>query len=151
MVWLVVLIIIVLAVGGFVWWRVANRKRAMRIFLLRSRQLSDHIVQRMLVALKWETPEPLAGTPVADVWGHGIMAFEYAAPTPDFGVSRKLLDQELAQLAADENIVSSDPRFPAFVVSDFWVRSGEIHFDVAFVTNAATIEYVEDVERVNQE
>ena len=47
------------------------------------------------------------------------------------------------------DIASSDPALPPFVLTDFFELEGELHIDVAFITNEATIEYVRDVNRVS--
>lgn len=148
MIYFVLAVLLILVAVVVLAWRVARRKRALRIFMHRSQQLTDLIVNRLFQQLDWPITAEQHSVPVADVWGHGIMAFTYDVPTPTFAVTRQQLNDALAQLAHQADIVSSDPRFAAFVLTDFWQRGGQTHLDVAFVTNAPTIEYVDDLAKV---
>lgn len=137
-----------LVVGGYVWWHLVRRKRAMRLFIRQSQKLCDELVTEAVRRLHWQEAHPVQSAPVADVWGHGIMAFEYVIKEPLIAATEDDLSATLTTLAQERDIASSDPRFSPFVITDFWQRDGMIHLDVAFVTNAATIEYVQDINRV---
>ena len=38
---------------------------------------------------------------------------------------------------------------PALRVTDAWLRSGQLHLDIAYLMNEATLEYLEDLRRLN--
>ena len=140
-----VLIIILIAAAIFVWWRLTRRKRALTILMTHSQNVTDRVVAAALQNLDM-TPATKS-TAVADVWGHGVMAFSYQVQHEPV-ISREELNLALARVADQETIASSDISYPAFLVTDLWQRDGRLNFDVAFMTNQATIDYVEDLNRL---
>ncbi|WP_203641876.1 hypothetical protein [Levilactobacillus andaensis] len=90
---------------------------------------------------------------VADVWGRGVMAFEYTMPS-GIDTERRLPELEaafndaLASFSADHQ-VKSVVAGPAFVVSDIWVYEGHLHVDVANLMNESTVEYLKDLKKLN--
>ncbi|MFD1441842.1 MULTISPECIES: hypothetical protein [Lacticaseibacillus] len=148
MYWLLAILAVGVVLAGVIWLRIARRRRALRLFVRHSQQLTDQVVAEVLTVLHWPFDNPLHSDAVADVWGHGIMGFEYETDTPKIKITRDRLQNQLRDTAEDQHIASSDPRYPAFVITDFWERDGKTHFDVAFVTNAPTIAYLQDIQRV---
>ncbi|WP_125703169.1 hypothetical protein [Lacticaseibacillus daqingensis] len=145
--WLIAVLAIGLVVAGVFWWRLVASRRALRLYLRQAQQTTDQTVRRALADLEWVSAGPLVSEPVADVWGHGILAFEYVIPLPATP-NVTALNAALVTAAVEADIHGLDAQTPAFLVSDFWQREAQLHFDVAFVANAATAEYVMDVERV---
>ncbi|KRM72535.1 hypothetical protein [Lacticaseibacillus brantae] len=141
------IIVLLLMVIGVVWWRLTRRKRAMTVLLRHSQRVTDRVVTQALAQLNLEAPA--SSQAVADVWGHGVMAFSYHVPAPE-SISEETLNAALATVADDETIASSDISYPAFVVTDLWHRDNKLNFDVAFITNQATIDYVEDLSRLTE-
>ena len=141
------IIVILLIIIGFIWWRLTRRKRAMTVLLRHSQRVTDQVVTKALAQLNLTAPA--ASQAVADVWGHGVMAFSYQVPS-DEPISETTLNAALAAVADDETIASSDISYPAFVVTDLWHREHKLNFDVAFITNQATIDYVEDLSRLTE-
>ncbi|WP_125581002.1 hypothetical protein [Lacticaseibacillus suibinensis] len=148
MYWLILVLLLGIAAAVVIWWRIMRRRQALRLFMHHSQKLTDQIVAESLTALHWPYQPPLRSAPVADVWGHGIMGFEYETATPKITITAGQLQKQLELIANQQHIASSDPQYPAFVVTDFWQRAGVVHFDVAFVTNAPTIAYLQDIQRV---
>lgn len=90
---------------------------------------------------------------VADVWGKGVMAFEYSLDMNKlgFGVGKlnvNGLNQALASYANENGIQPVEGAKEAFVVSDWWTYEHLLHIDVAYVMNEATREYVTDLKKV---
>lgn len=92
---------------------------------------------------------------IAEVWGRGVMAFEYhlAGETikdsiPEF---RKSLSHSLEQYGDDHHMHAhaDDADRPAFMVTDVWQLDDRVHFDVAYLVNTTTIEYVDDLKRLH--
>lgn len=89
---------------------------------------------------------------VADVWGRGVMAFEYAMPI-GMDVDRRLpkleqaFNDALASFSADHQI-KSVVTGSAFVVSDIWVYEDRLHIDVAYLMNESTVEYLKDLKKL---
>lgn len=95
----------------------------------------------------------LHSAPVADVWGRGVMAFEYVLKTPgmtavDLPEVRRILNNHLQAYARDEQLTAFQNAGPALRVTDTWLRDGELHVDVAYLMNEATLEYLEDLRRL---
>ncbi|MCI1986811.1 MAG: hypothetical protein LKJ69_09000 [Lactobacillus sp.] len=142
--WLVSGMIVVVGLIVLVWWRLSRRKRAMKVLMRRNQHLCDQEVAQVLHDLNWAYPDPLRSQPVADIWGHGIMAFAYALPTPKQGMTKT---DFAAALKAKPPVQSGQPT-PQLVITDWWTREATTHIDIAYVTNAATREYVQDIRRV---
>lgn len=145
--WLLGALIVILVVVFIIWWRVRRRKHAMRVLMLRNQRLCDRDVAKALTQLAWRYPDPLRSQPVADVWGHGIMAFEYALPEPQTSITSAQFTAALRAQTGDQNAKTATLA-PTLDVTDWWHRDGVVHVDVAYVVNAATREYVRDVRRV---
>lgn len=90
---------------------------------------------------------------VADVWGRGVMAFEYTFSV-GLAAQRQLthleqaFNEALAHFSADHQIKAIIAG-PAFVVSDIWVYEGRLHLDVAYLMNESTVEYLKDLKKLN--
>lgn len=86
----------------------------------------------------------------ADVWGRGVMTFEYRVPLksehPDFKKIRLELNQRLNQYSKDHKLDSRGPQ--TFVITDLWQMDEDILFDVAYLANQITVEYVDDLNRL---
>ncbi|RRK11597.1 hypothetical protein D1831_01685 [Lactiplantibacillus garii] len=97
----------------------------------------------------------LHSVPVADVWGRGVMAFEYVLETPgmvkaDLPEVRRLFNNQFQRYADDQHITAFQNAGPALRVTDAWLRAGQLHVDVAYLMNEATLEYLDDLRRLNQ-
>ncbi|WP_261810857.1 hypothetical protein [Levilactobacillus humaensis] len=90
---------------------------------------------------------------VADVWGRGVMAFEYSLPAA-MDTERRLPELErtlnvaLASYSADHQIKSVGTG-SAFIVSDIWEYEDHLHLDVAYLMNESTVEYLKDLKKLN--
>lgn len=139
--WLGLLVVLLLIV--VLWWRLRRRKHAMRVLMLHHQRECDQAVQAALVTLDWPNDQLVRSEPVADVWGHGIMAFEYVLP------KTTLTQADFAQaMKAQIPTATGAELSPTFVITDWWTRDEQLHMDIAYVVNAATREYVQDVRRV---
>lgn len=94
-----------------------------------------------------------ASVTVADVWGRGVMAFEYTLQV-GMGAERRLpqleaaMNAALASYSADHQ-VQACVAGSAFVVSDIWVYDDQLHLDVAYLMNESTVEYLKDLKKLN--
>lgn len=141
------LVVVLVAAIGIVWWRVWHRKRALQLLIRRGHGITDTQVAAAMAALG--AAAPAASLPVADVWGHGIMAFAYTVADPQAELTRAAVATALSEQAQAAGFTPLSPRYAPFEVTDWWQRGGETHFDVAYVANAATSEYVGDVAKVS--
>lgn len=98
-----------------------------------------------------------SSTLVANVWGRGVMSFEFVvndAQVSDATNVRTLLEAELNKYAQAEQIVGFEALQQPFKVTDFWQalpeQGGQWHIDVAYLLNEATNEYVRDLEKLGQ-
>lgn len=101
-----------------------------------------------------EVAGAIHSVPVADVWGRGVMAFEYVLDAPgmvtaDLPEVRRLFNNELQAYAIHNQVVAFREAGPALRVTDAWLRSGKLHLDIAYLMNEATLEYLEDLRRLN--
>lgn len=92
---------------------------------------------------------------IAEVWGRGVMAFEYHLPkaTIESPISefRKALAGTLEQYGDNHHMHAHTEQAdrPAFIVTDVWQLADRVHFDVAYLVNVTTIEYVDDLKRLH--
>ncbi|RXT59209.1 hypothetical protein [Lacticaseibacillus chiayiensis] len=148
MVWFLVVLLMVVVAILLVFRKRWRRNKAIQILLHHSQQLTDQTMATALQTLDFHVAKPLVSKPMTDIWGHGIMAFSYQLPLQTKTLKQQPLEQALQNAAEELDIASSDPALPPFVITDFFVLDGQLHVDVAFITNEATIEYVRDVNRV---
>jgi len=101
-----------------------------------------------------EVSGAIHSVPVANVWGRGVMAFEYVLAAPgmtaiDLPEVRRLFNNQLQRYADQQQIVAFQAAGPALRVTDAWLRNGQLHLDIAYLMNEATLEYLEDLRRLN--
>ncbi|GAX08400.1 hypothetical protein IWT5_01555 [Secundilactobacillus silagincola] len=92
---------------------------------------------------------------IPDGWGRGVMAFEYLLlidqiTDDQLPILRQRLNHILAEFCQDHQIVSVvEPGESAFLVTDIWRHTKRIHLGVAYLVNEATIEYIQDLHRLD--
>lgn len=91
---------------------------------------------------------------IAEIWGRGVMAFEYHLPIskmkgtiPEF---KKLLATALVDYGNNHHmhVHFENVDQPVFMVTDMWQLDDRLHFDVAYLVNLTTVEYVDDLKRL---
>lgn len=92
---------------------------------------------------------------IPDGWGRGVMAFEYLllidqVTADQLPILRQRLNHILAEFCQDHQIPSVvEPGESAFLVTDVWRHTKRIHLGVAYLVNEATIEYIQDLHRLD--
>ncbi len=88
---------------------------------------------------------------LSDVWGSGVMAYEY-----EVDVNHRIIDDEFReelsvymQEYAKQNKLSRYDNFPVFVVSDLWQESNLLRVDITYAVNEKTVNYLRDIHRVD--
>ncbi|MFC6202400.1 hypothetical protein ACFP1L_11005 [Lactiplantibacillus nangangensis] len=157
--WLIILVGLILAVIIYEVLRRQVLKRAALKIRLRGQRTVDQAMSQILkqlssTAVAQQVGGDLHSVPVADVWGRGVMAFEYVLEAPgmittDLPEIRRILNNHLQAYARDEQLPAYQAAGPALRVTDAWLRSGQLHIDVAYLMNEATLEYLEDLRRLN--
>ena len=146
----VCLIAVIIVIGLYVAIHRILINRATIMLRNRAQQVTDGAVNTGLKKiLGWD--KTLASQLVADVWGKGVLAFEYHFDSKD---ADKELDQEqfgkaLAEYVDQQNLTAIRPGKPVFVVTDWWKYEGILHIDVAYLLNESTVEYVSDLKRLD--
>lgn len=93
---------------------------------------------------------------VADVWGKGVLAFEYtlkAKKVTELKVTElkeKDVEMALNTYAKEKHLDHLPTAAKTFVVTDWWTYEQMLHIDVAYIYNEATREYVMDLRKLNQ-
>ncbi|WP_416353014.1 hypothetical protein ACNAN0_07530 [Agrilactobacillus fermenti] len=143
-----------------------RRNAALKILLNHSQKLTNKILAQTLMdpSTNYENilqiPKQIDSEPVQDIWGKGIMVFEYKfAIGPNFSGTADFFDddftnalaQKLNEHASENGVISSMPRYTPFVISDHWYLENYYHIDIAFMTNKPTIDYVKDMKKVTTE
>ncbi len=102
------------------------------------------------------TPTLLKASVIPDGWGRGVMAFEYLVLIDDVSDEQlPILRQRLNHLLVEfceahqvESVVGTQES--AFLVTDVWRHTKRIHLGVAYLVNEATVEYIQDLHRLEK-
>lgn len=115
----------------------------------RAQQTTDAAVNESLQRLLgWD--KKVDSQLVADVWGKGVLAFEYHFPQAELGkLTRAKLDRALNDYAEHQKLTTATGSKTTFVVTDWWQYEKVQHIDVAYLLNEATQEYVADLKRID--
>ncbi|MDV7757188.1 hypothetical protein [Liquorilactobacillus mali] len=88
---------------------------------------------------------------LSDVWGSGVMAYEY-----EVDVNHRIIDDEFReelslrmQEYAKEHGLNRYDDFPVFVVSDLWQEDNILRVDITYAVNEKTVNYLRDIHRVD--
>lgn len=121
-------------------------KRATIIMQNQAQAATDQAVQAALKAHLRPANLPTDSVMVADVWGKGVMAFEYVVDMPQLNVKeQEWLTKENLTTALDQ-VGAPTP----LVITDWWEYEHQLHVDVANLMNEATKEYVADLEKLDK-
>ncbi|MBA2914077.1 hypothetical protein [Limosilactobacillus frumenti] len=155
LVWIIVIAVVIVAVLYVVVHRLLIN-RATIMLRRQAQQTTDQAVNAVISDLLGNSLN-LSSEIVADVWGKGVLAFEYSIDCQkarlDLSMNqkfnRKQIEDQLNQYAQQEDIRTLPNAKRTFVVSDWWTYEGRLHIDVAYILNEATNEYVADLKRLD--
>lgn len=158
---LLIILIIGILLIGLVIQRLC-RNRALRLLQNASQKVTDQAVQTAISQLVQQQQLPAATLTkmrsqiIADVWGRGVLVFSYQLPLPTFTETQvKHLKPQLAQalvLAAQkQELTVFETAQTVFAISDIWLLKGQLHLDVAYLRNQATVNYVQDMRKLSVE
>lgn len=147
LVWVALIAIVVVTILYVMVHRILIN-RATIMLRKRAQQTTDEAVNSSLQRLLgWN--KKMDSQLVANVWGKGVLAFEYHFPQEDLGnLTREELDQALDRYAHDHQL-SVENGNTTFVVTDWWHYEHVQHIDVAYLLNESTQEYVADLKRLD--
>lgn len=126
--------------------------RATLIVRRQAENLTNEAFNAVLAEI-FHQPLNLESQTVADVWGRGVMAFEYVLEQPmlekaDGQLTVKSLNQALADYATTHQVARVKGAKETFRVTDWWTYEQRLHIDIAYLMNEATREYVDDLKKV---
>lgn len=149
--WVCLLAVVIVAILYTVIHRLLINRATMMV-RNRAQEVTDKAVNMAVNSLLgWQ--KELSSEIVADVWGKGVLAFEYhfdyrklAVDLDDF--TRDKLAAKLNAYAASNNLQTAKKALQPFVITDWWTYEGILHIDVAYLVNEATVEYIDDLKRL---
>ncbi|MDO4903772.1 MAG: hypothetical protein Q3959_05895 [Limosilactobacillus sp.] len=120
-------------------------KRATTMMRSHAQAVTDDAVNACLYEmLSWD--KTLDSELVADVWGKGVLAFEYQFAVEDRpNLTRENLESALDRYAKDHKLDTANGSPATFVITDWWQYEKIQHIDVAYLLNEATKEYIDDL------
>lgn len=131
-------------------------KRAIRIVQHQAQVQTDRIVkaasQRLFHKIRFGDSKL-----VADIWGKGVMSFEYELdlqrmPSEEQErIERDAFQSALNQCAKEHSILGFNGAKQPFLITDWWVFENVLHVDVTYIMNEATAEYVHDLHKLDTE
>lgn len=119
-------------------------KRAILMMQRQAQRATDGVVLSLLSQLA-PTVAPAESQLVADVWGKGVLAFEYVLDLAAAPATEKNQLQEAPVRAA-----INQQEAGMYLVTDWWTYEQTLHIEVAQLSNEATKEYVHDLKKLNQ-
>ena len=64
--------------------------------------------------------------------------------------TRQKLAAKLDEYAKQHHLKMAPNASQPFIITDWWKYEGILHIDIAYLINEATVEYIEDLEKLNQ-
>lgn len=155
--WLIILCIVAAVIVILLYLAIHRLliNRATIMVRTKAQEVTDKAVNSSLTALlHWD--KHLSSQIVADVWGKGVLAFEYhfdyrqaKVDLADF--TQETLTAQLTAYANDHHLQTAPHAKSVFVITDWWTYEGILHIDVAYLMNEATVEYIADLKRLNHD
>lgn len=90
----------------------------------------------------------VSSTVLTDVWGRGVMVYEYKYQIQtelELLKLRFILEGSLAKQSQTINHITHK-----LIITDCWLNNGLLTFDVADEQNDSTEEYVDDIKKIDQ-
>ena len=108
-----------------------------------AKQATDAMVIPILESLVGNQA-PTDSQIIADVWGKGVLVFEYIidlnhlTPQQKEGLTKEAVVKQLIDSAVE------------YQITDWWIYEQNLHIEVARLSNEATKEYVKDIKKVDR-
>lgn len=134
---------------GHIW----RQKKALMNLQADSQKLTEKAIKKCLPLVLKQPLELSSPRPIADIWGKGVLAFEYQGylqrpDNLDLNAFRQALTVQLKLFAKEEHLTSEYSE-QVFVISDLWLKENTLHIDLAYVINRATASYIRDVSQLD--
>lgn len=148
--WLIIISIVIVVIIYELTHRILI-KRATLIVQRRAQSITDQIVFDVLNDKLNIHDCDQQSTLVSDIWGKGVLSFEYNIGTVDsVPVTRDELERQLNQLAIEKNVDFFQKAPQAFKITDWWQGKKKFHMDVTYLMNEASYEYVQDLHKLGE-
>ena len=148
--WLIIISIVIVVIIYELTHRILI-KRATLIVQRRAQSITDQIVFDVLNDKLNIHDCDQQSTLVSDIWGKGVLYFEYNIGTVDsVPVTRDELERQLNQLAIEKNVDFFQKAPQAFKITDWWQGKKKFHMDVTYLMNEASYEYVQDLHKLGE-
>ena len=148
--WLIIISIVIVVIIYELTHRILI-KRATLIVQRRAQSITDQIVFDVLNDKLNIHDCDQQSTLVSDIWGKGVLSFEYNIGTVDsVPVTRDELERQLNQLAIEKNVDFFQRAPQAFRITDWWQGKKKFHMDVTYLMNEASYEYVQDLHKLGE-
>lgn len=129
-------------------------KRATMMVQKNAQDVTDAALNASLKEmLHWD--KSLTSQIVADIWGKGVLAFEFQFDYKKENISledltRQKLAMKLDEYAKQHHLKMAPQASQPFIITDWWKYEGVLHIDIAYLINEATVEYTEDLDKLKQ-
>ncbi|KRM96514.1 hypothetical protein FC19_GL000808 [Liquorilactobacillus aquaticus DSM 21051] len=135
------------------------RRKALKILQSENKKVADKAVFACLSYMQVEWLKSYKSNDknsrlLANIWGKGVMVFEYILPVQkvskrELKQFKKELNLNLAKYAAD-NRISHFENNPTFLISDLWFLAPSLHIEVAYISNKQTLDYLKDIDKLEK-
>lgn len=149
-----ILLGVILIGAGLVFGHIWRQKKALTILQADSQKMTEKALKKCLPLVLKQPLELSSPRPIADIWGKGVLAFEYQGRLKqtenlDLTAFQQALTTQLELFAKKEHLTSEYSE-QVFVISDLWLKEKTLHLDLSYVVNRATASYVRDVSQLDE-
>lgn len=138
----VIIIFLLVAFGYQIFHRMLV-KRATLMLQKEAKQATDAMVIPILESLVGNQA-PTNSQIIADVWGKGVLVFEYIIDLNQLTAQQK---EGLTKEAVAKQLIDLTVEYQ---ITDWWTYEQDLHIEVAQLSNEATKEYVKDIKKVDR-
>lgn len=141
----------VIVIGAFsLLYQRYRRKKALLVVQAASKKITDEALAYCLQELGMDFSDVPNSHVISDVWGKGVMAFEYQIKVKDLNRNslkslEMAINDKLSYFAQQKELVGYLEKGPIFVVSDIWLQEDILHIDISHLVNQATVRYLKDM------
>lgn len=157
---IIIIVALILILIASLWFKIKRRDKALIVLQTASQKVVTKALATALQLVQTNSfngadPHCLQVLMVDDIWGKGVLVFEYEISnchlqTAELPEIKSQLQKALLHYSEHHQLVAYSEQYPLFVVSDAWVLNENLHLDISYVINQPTVGYLHDIEKLEK-